>query len=190
MDRIEKIFCVILASGLFSAFYACIFPSSAPLAGLVSARNTAYSGNDGAVIQDTTGKQDIAPSREAIPFGDFEQWTLRRIKESAIVGKDSVTVYEIDKEHIIHGNVPYINKESPWATSNAFAKVAGIVKTNVNVRPAPHDTPADVYLKDLYDWVQKETGGSGKPFLITEVGAGGIYGCRTPEKLEIAVNHS
>ena len=36
-----------------------------------------------------------------------------------------------------------------------------------------HDTPADVYLKDLYDWVQKETGGSGKPFLITEVGAGG-----------------
>ena len=47
-----------------------------------------------------------------------------------------------------------------------------------------HDTPADVYLKDLYDWVQKETGGSGKPFLITEVGAGGIYGCRTPEKVK------
>ena len=143
MDRIEKIFCVILASGLFPAFYACIFPSSAPLAGLVSARNTAYSGNDRAVIQDTTGKQDIAPFREAIPFGDFEQWTLRRIKESAIVGKDSVTVYEIDKEQIIHGNIPYINRESPWATSNAFAKVAGIVKTNVNVYPAPHDTPAD-----------------------------------------------
>ena len=47
-----------------------------------------------------------------------------------------------------------------------------------------HDTPADVYLKDLYDWVQKETGGSGKPFLITEVGAGGIYGYRTPEKVK------
>ena len=47
-----------------------------------------------------------------------------------------------------------------------------------------HDTPADVYLKDLYDWVQKETGGSGKPFLITEVGAGAVYGYRTPEKVK------
>lgn len=47
-----------------------------------------------------------------------------------------------------------------------------------------HDTPVDVYLKDLYDWVQEETGGSGKPFLITEVGAGAIYGYRTPEKVK------
>ena len=47
-----------------------------------------------------------------------------------------------------------------------------------------HDTPADAYLKDLYDWVQEETGGSGKPFLVTEVGAGGIYGYRTPEKVK------
>ena len=47
-----------------------------------------------------------------------------------------------------------------------------------------HDTPADVYLKDLYDWVQKETAGSGKPFLITEVGAGAVYGYRTPEKVK------
>ncbi len=47
-----------------------------------------------------------------------------------------------------------------------------------------HDTPADTYLKDLYDWVQEQSGGSGKPFLITEVGAGGIYGYRTPEKVK------
>lgn len=47
-----------------------------------------------------------------------------------------------------------------------------------------HDTPVDVYLKDLYGWVQEETGGSGKPFLITEVGAGAIYGYRTPEKVK------
>lgn len=43
-----------------------------------------------------------------------------------------------------------------------------------------HDTPVGEYLKDLYDWVQNETEGAGKPFLVTEIGAGGIYGYRTP----------
>lgn len=39
-----------------------------------------------------------------------------------------------------------------------------------------HDTPPKEYLADLYDWVQNETDGAGKPFLITEIGAGGLYG--------------
>lgn len=43
-----------------------------------------------------------------------------------------------------------------------------------------HDTPAGEYLDGLYRWVQEETEGSGKPFLITEIGAGGIYGYRNP----------
>lgn len=43
-----------------------------------------------------------------------------------------------------------------------------------------HDTPAKEYLADLYDWVQRETEGAGKPFLVTEIGAGGLYGCRSP----------
>ncbi|MBE5962058.1 MAG: hypothetical protein E7256_11885 [Lachnospiraceae bacterium] len=47
-----------------------------------------------------------------------------------------------------------------------------------------HDTPVDEYLADLYDWVQDKTGGAGKPFLITEVGAGAIYGYRTPAKVK------
>ena len=94
----------------------------------------------------SNGTADLIPApgiREAIPFGDFEQWTIRRIKESAIVGKDSVTVYEIDRNQTIYGNIPYSNTDSPWATSNAFAKVMGVVKTNVNVRPAPHITRAE-----------------------------------------------
>ncbi len=41
-----------------------------------------------------------------------------------------------------------------------------------------HDAPVDEYLSDLYQWVQDETEGSGKPFLITEIGAGAIYGYR------------
>lgn len=47
-----------------------------------------------------------------------------------------------------------------------------------------HDTPADEYLADLYDWVQRETEGAGKPFLITEVGAGAVYGYRTPDRVK------
>ena len=43
-----------------------------------------------------------------------------------------------------------------------------------------HNTPVKEYLNDLYSWVQNETGGNGKPFMITETGAGGIYGVHTP----------
>ena len=43
-----------------------------------------------------------------------------------------------------------------------------------------HDTPVGEYLNELYQWVQEETGGAGKPFLITEIGAGAIYGYRNP----------
>lgn len=42
-----------------------------------------------------------------------------------------------------------------------------------------HDTPAGVYVKDIYNWVQEESEGSGKPFLVTEIGAGAIYGYRS-----------
>jgi len=47
-----------------------------------------------------------------------------------------------------------------------------------------HDTPVQEYLDDLYQWVQTEAPGKGKPFLITEVGAGAIYGYRTPTKVK------
>lgn len=33
-------------------------------------------------------------------------------------------------------------------------------------------------IDSLYNWTQEETGGAGKPFMITEVGAGAIYGYR------------
>lgn len=45
-----------------------------------------------------------------------------------------------------------------------------------------HDSPVKEYLEDLYQWVQTESPGKGKPFLITEVGAGAIYGYRHPSK--------
>lgn len=41
-----------------------------------------------------------------------------------------------------------------------------------------HDTPVEQYIDELYQWIQKETGGAGKPFIVSEIGAGGIYGWR------------
>lgn len=42
-----------------------------------------------------------------------------------------------------------------------------------------HDTPADEYVQDIYHWVQTDSEGAGKPFLVTEIGAGAIYGYRS-----------
>lgn len=47
-----------------------------------------------------------------------------------------------------------------------------------------HNTPAGEYLADLYNWVQRDSEGAEKPFLITEVGAGAIYGYRTQEEVK------
>ena len=52
-----------------------------------------------------------------------------------------------------------------------------------NIYPAWYlDTPPGEYLTDLYGWIQEETDGAGKPFLVTETGAGGLYGYRAAHK--------
>ena len=67
-------------------------------------------------------------------YGDFNQWITRSIKESGIIGGDTKTLYEIGPQQHIDGNVAYTNKGgSPWATSNVYAKVSGITKTNNSV---------------------------------------------------------
>lgn len=67
---------------------------------------------------------------EPIPYGDFNNWVTRQVKESKILGGKVKTAYEIGPDKTISGfNQPYRNLGgSPWATSNVYAKVAGIVK--------------------------------------------------------------
>lgn len=68
---------------------------------------------------------------EMLKFGDFNNWVIRHIKESAIIGGKNKMVYEIGPQNEIHGNKAYSNiGGSPWATSNVYAKVAGIAKTS------------------------------------------------------------
>ena len=43
---------------------------------------------------------------EPVPFGDFETWTVRYIKESKLIGGNMRTLYAIAPTDTIHGNKP------------------------------------------------------------------------------------
>ena len=79
------------------------------------------------------------PSRaqrvETVPFGDFERWTTRHIKESAIIGGEVKTIYVLGPQEIIEGNKAYDYSRTPWASSNAYAKVSGVTKTSLSAEP-------------------------------------------------------
>lgn len=71
-----------------------------------------------------------------VKFGDFSQWIRRDITESKVIGGEGKTLYEIGPEAHIEGNTPYTDYAgSPWATSNVYAKVAGVVKGSNTVTP-------------------------------------------------------
>jgi len=73
---------------------------------------------------------------EPIKFGDFSQWVSRDITESKVIGGKHKTIYAIGPNAHIVGNKPYSNTGgSPWATSNVYAKVSGVVKGSNTVTP-------------------------------------------------------
>lgn len=75
---------------------------------------------------------------EVLPFGDFEQWTLRKIKESFIIGGKTKTLYMVAPNKTIDGP-KYSGSSSPWGTSNAYAKAFGVEKVSVTVVPSKHN---------------------------------------------------
>jgi len=72
---------------------------------------------------------------EKVPFGDFEQWSVRYVTESQIIGGQEKILYVIGPTDTVYSNDVYDYKNTIWATSNAFAKVMGVVKTSNNVTP-------------------------------------------------------
>lgn len=71
-----------------------------------------------------------------LAFGNFDQWTVREIKESGVIGGNVRYLYEIAPNDTIKGDIPYRrNPRSPWATSNVLAKVSGITKCSATVFP-------------------------------------------------------
>lgn len=60
---------------------------------------------------------------EMLPKGNFESWSSKTIKESAILGGKKVNL---------------MNLGAPWESSNVWAKVCGVTKTNVSVYRDTH----------------------------------------------------
>ena len=74
-----------------------------------------------------------------LKYSDFESWITRSIKESVLVGGNTRTLYELGPTGTFDGARAFTNQGGcPWANSNVYAKVAGIVKTNISVYPDTH----------------------------------------------------
>ena len=90
-----------------------------------------------------------------IPFGDMNNWVTRKIHESGIIGGATKSVYAVGPTQTIEKNEAYENLGgSPWATSNVFAKVAGISKTNVSVFPEKRGDGYCARLETRYEGVK------------------------------------
>jgi hypothetical protein len=80
----------------------------------------------------------VVYSQEIVPFayGDMDQWIVREIKESSLIGGNTKFLYELGPVDTIAGNTAYSNRGgSPWANSNVLAKMGGVVKANTSVFP-------------------------------------------------------
>lgn len=74
---------------------------------------------------------------EPIKYGDFSNWVTRDITESKVIGGKTKQVYAVAPTRHAVGNVAYKNEGgSPWASSNVYAKVSGVVKASNTVSPA------------------------------------------------------
>lgn len=142
-------------------------------------------------------------SEEAMRNPNFERQCEDCIREmiTAHYNHPSIYIWGILNEcasHTEYGKSCYaqqlslirsLDSSRPWSFASCQFKTDicfGLVDVVAyNIYPLwYHDTPVEAYLADLYDWVQNSTEGAGKPFLITEVGAGAIYGYRTPERVK------
>ncbi len=77
---------------------------------------------------------------ELLPLGNMNNWMVREVKESFIIGGNTQYLYEItEKKDTLKDNTPYKNIKSPWATSSVLATVSGITKGSVTVYPEKRD---------------------------------------------------
>ncbi len=82
---------------------------------------------------------DLRAQEELVKYGDFESWITREVKESGVVGGKTVSFYEVGPQMTWPTNKPFENQGGClWRTSNVYAKVSGVVKSNVSVFPDTH----------------------------------------------------
>ena len=64
---------------------------------------------------------------EPIPYGDMDQWMVRYIDESKLLGGQTKTLYALAATDTIRVNNPYIPaKGNPWGCSATYARFMGI----------------------------------------------------------------
>ena len=64
---------------------------------------------------------------EPIAYGNMDQWIVRYIKESKILGGKTKTLYTPGKRDTIRTNVPYkAASNNPWGCSDTYAKFMGV----------------------------------------------------------------
>ena len=72
-------------------------------------------------------------------YGKFDNWSVREIEESGIIGGNIKYLYEFygsPSDTLRQGKKPYESPEDYlWRTNNVLAVVAGVVKTNNTVYP-------------------------------------------------------
>lgn len=83
---------------------------------------------------------ELSGTIEPIPFGDMEQWCVRYIKESKLIGGKTKTLYVLDATDTITANAPYDYSGTPWGISNAYANVIGIAKAACTTQPERRGT--------------------------------------------------
>lgn len=98
-----------------------------------------------------------AKAQQIVPlsYGNFDQWVTRHVKESGIIGGAEKKVFEVGPTKSIPNAGPYTNMGgSPWATSNVYAKVAGVVKASNQVYPDRHGNGYCAKLTTQYEHVK------------------------------------
>lgn len=64
---------------------------------------------------------------EPIPYGDMDQWQVRYIKESKLLGGQTKTLYAIAPTDTVRENKAYVSADgNPWGCSATYAKFMGI----------------------------------------------------------------
>ncbi|MDE5612975.1 MAG: PCMD domain-containing protein, partial [Odoribacter sp.] len=83
--------------------------------------------------------QPATEETEDIAFGNMDQWMVRVVDESFVIGGNTKYLYEITSGDTLKNNTPYEPTVSPWATSTVMAKVSGIYKSSTTVFPEERD---------------------------------------------------
>ena len=64
---------------------------------------------------------------EPIPYGDMDEWQVRYIQESKLLGGQTKTLYALAATDTIRENKAYIpTEDNPWGSSATYAKFMGI----------------------------------------------------------------